>query len=368
MKPVAVTLGLIATVGAFDGGNKPKPEPVEKVPLFTDVTPAQYSEYDRTSNNRCDGPRLRVKECWEDNEGVYFRYGCMKDDGVRVLTQRCGDSCGGCDGLWTWGGEQQNTCYDDGEQLYSFACGGSAVPVAEEPAAAVSVGSESSCAELGWPLAPGSTMVCGFSKVFGGKCSEGDYTTAAAECAAVGARLCSAAELANDETKGTGCKGDCAPIWSSDTCTTESGAAGHIHAAGAKKCAKKVPATCAEDSSAMNTVRCCADVSTESSETVAFPSGFSPAVSNDYNLADGNCGVNRAIATYSCWTNPSDNMSMRFACSDTDNYIYHQFCGSSSQCDPSSCSGEWAKTGEVAGQCYTRKSEGYVYQYSCPEK
>ena len=68
--------------------------------------------------------------------------------------------------------------------------------------------SESTCEDLGWVNADiyGSTSVCGESDLGLGGCSGAlRWSEARAFCEDAGARLCTVAELAADEARGTGC-------------------------------------------------------------------------------------------------------------------------------------------------------------------
>ena len=73
-------------------------------------------------------------------------------------------------------------------------------------------------------------------------------------CASVGARLCTAAELASDVARGTGCGFDNANVWTSDVC-----ADGHIAADGDSRPqdALHVANACVADGE-HKAVRCCA--------------------------------------------------------------------------------------------------------------
>lgn len=377
MRLTILAIGLVA-VCAFNGGNTPSfVDPTE--PTLEGVVMANYHEFDRTKKARCAGtPTSDTSACWSDNDGASFRYGCIEGDN-RIFTDACGMDglCGDCEGNWKWGGEQQDVCYDDGKNLYSFTCGEQApkeeVEVEEEPGySRVSALLVSTCAELGWPLQPGDLSVCGYSKLVdnsclnGKKAHTGNFDSAQAMCQALGARLCTVEELNNDETKGTGCKGDCAAVRSSSTCPN--GQPGHMTTAGASKCKNKFPPTCVPDSDTA-AVRCCADAVAGSATALAkpYPAGFSPAMASDYKITDGGCGKGASIAKYSCWTAPDGN-SMRFACHDDNDFIFYQSCGTDAKCSPTSCSGDFRKTNEVATQCYTRPEDGYLYHYHCPGK
>eukprot|EP01043_Picozoa_sp_COSAG02_P024144 COSAG02_NODE_1310_length_13323_cov_17.158878_6_plen_235_part_00 len=83
--------------------------------------------------------------------------------------------------------------------------------------------------------------------------NEWDWQMADSICTSVGARLCTAAELANDVARGTGCGFDNANVWTSDACTD-----GHIAADGDSRPqdAYQQP-TCVADGE-QKAVRCCA--------------------------------------------------------------------------------------------------------------
>ena len=79
----------------------------------------------------------------------------------------------------------------------------------------------SSCTDLGWTNAAtyGSTAVCGESDTGLGGCS-GDVTWSCAVgfCESAGTRLCSLAEMAADEARGTGCAYDPLEQWTATPC------------------------------------------------------------------------------------------------------------------------------------------------------
>lgn len=354
--------------------NEPTSKPT-RFPTFSSVTDpdisvATYSEYSRETRSRCSASAMKSNQCWTDGEGNSFRYGCRVGD-KRVFTDACGSGgCdAGCENDWKWAGEQQDTCYDDGQWLYQFMCSDAFAfkpePERQEPAEPT----QASCEKLGWARSLGDPNVCGESNI-NGKCAVGTWQQAEAVCASVNARLCTAAELANDETKGTGCKADCASVWSGDECTL-GGRTGHVYAAGSNKCKDVLPATCSLDN-AQQKVRCCSDVLDATGEKVVrkasnLPPGLSTAVSTEYKISDGSCGLSQPLRQLPCWTNPRDGSSMRFACSDDDAFVYHQVCENGCN-SVDSCTGEWRRTGELTDQCYARRSEGYLYEYVCPEK
>jgi len=132
------------------------------------------------------------------------------------------------------------------------ASGGPVVPPVPAPTPMPIVASASSCEDLGWTnLAKGSSSVCGESDDGLGGCSgELTWTEATSFCGAVGARLCTAAELSAKETKATGCGYDSQLLWSSTECD---GGFSIVSGTGdASGCAAGV---------AVEKVRCCADTS-----------------------------------------------------------------------------------------------------------
>lgn len=367
MNRVPIVLVGLASVSAFNGGNVPTTPP--KAPVYPEVHPAVYNNYKSTTLARCAGEAVSAgNKCFTDVDGNVFRYGCIPDSSI-IVTDRCGVGGGceasDCEGNWKDHGDLDYTCYDDGSNLYSFSCEKEEDDWKPEPVLAVP--EAKSCAELGWRLQPGDLSVCGGSKVLYGACASGDFDAAAEICTAAGARLCTAAELGNNEAADTGCKGDCQKVWSADECVMGDGASGHIGRAGSAKCGQNFPDTCTADATNM-IVRCCADAGETAAEAAAsYPAGYSQAVAMDYKLADGNCGASKPVSQYSCWTTPSGE-TMRFACSDNsdDDFIYHQFCGSDASCESSSCGGDWTKSEETTQKCYSAQAEGYLYHYACP--
>jgi hypothetical protein len=132
--------------------------------------------------------------------------------------------------------------------------------------------SAKTCTSLGWTgdamTAYGSPGICGesndldiASSPLASKCSGAQtWAAAVAVCEGVGARLCTAAELGqDDETKGTGCDYNVQRIWSSTRCADRS----YLAAFGdsewiAKKPWQRKPA-CYHQANATAVVRCCAD-------------------------------------------------------------------------------------------------------------
>lgn len=126
----------------------------------------------------------------------------------------------------------------------------------------VDVCSEWTCQRLGWdPLKFGSTTICGESDALTGSCSGAlDWDAAREFCQGNGARLCTLAEVLNDETRDSGCNYDSAVVWSATSCGVNSFSVSlgfTDHGTG-----MAVDWTeCRERTTAANTfVRCCADV------------------------------------------------------------------------------------------------------------
>jgi hypothetical protein len=116
--------------------------------------------------------------------------------------------------------------------------------------------SDSSCGELGWANAAqfGASNVCGESgNGLGGCKPASSWGEAEAACKVGGARLCTLAELQNDETRATGCSFDSKLVWSSTAC------AANAHALGMGSTLFGAASECRTDDSP-RPVRCCADV------------------------------------------------------------------------------------------------------------
>eukprot|EP00951_Prasinocladus_malaysianus_P014453 scaffold109934_cov41-Prasinocladus_malaysianus.AAC.1 len=114
--------------------------------------------------------------------------------------------------------------------------------------------SSKTCAELGFDNHRGDPNVCGDSKWPGQTTCLSDLTWTEADlaCTNAGARLCTLAELENEEARGTGCKFDTELVWAKDMCQD---GAGHIKARGREGNRAK----CVTSSDAVAYVRCCAD-------------------------------------------------------------------------------------------------------------
>lgn len=314
-----------------------------------------------------DGQAAASSDCWTGPDGVSYRYACATDGQGRVLTDICEDSsCNpdSCLGEWTWHEEFSKTCYNDGDSFYQYEC--TALGLGESYEADAVAGriegtSQRTCQQLGWDtsLETGkSPFVCAQTKI-GGECLEElTFAEAEATCSSVGARLCTSEELSDDEAKGSGCKADCKPVWSSDACD-----GGHTWQAGAKKCADDHPATCG-DSGIKAGVRCCADsVNMNVGPSAGLPAGYSLATASDFSPEDKICGGN-PTQKYSCWTNPVSGQSQRFACAADNSFVWSQSCGTDSTCAGSNCDGEWFNQNEELDQCY-EDPNGALYSYEC---
>lgn len=112
----------------------------------------------------------------------------------------------------------------------------------------------------GWRDLDGTNAVCAESEAGLGGCS-GRLTLdeAAAYCEAVGARLCTADELGDNEAANTGCNLDGSRVWSSTVCYGDGGLVGHLSQAGSAESLASAPRTCNTDAD-MLAARCCADV------------------------------------------------------------------------------------------------------------
>ena len=123
-------------------------------------------------------------------------------------------------------------------------------------------------------VAASSCEVLGWTKIVNGVCGESDqglggctlqttFQAAESKCAAAGARLCTAAEIASKVTVGTGCNLDLAEVWTSTSCginmykTVQGGGAS--------------ASVCTTQFSSTKGVRCCADSSSSPSSAAAVP-------------------------------------------------------------------------------------------------
>lgn len=117
-----------------------------------------------------------------------------------------------------------------------------------------------SCGELGWALpGSGSPTVCAGSDstLLSGCSGMKNFEDAKTHCRKAGARLCSLAEVMNDETKGSGCDYEKQRVWTS---TDQGCREGEVYtAAGSKEFIVKVPDQCTTKTAAVGVARCCAD-------------------------------------------------------------------------------------------------------------
>eukprot|EP00951_Prasinocladus_malaysianus_P043485 scaffold543694_cov41-Prasinocladus_malaysianus.AAC.1 len=97
--------------------------------------------------------------------------------------------------------------------------------------------------------------VCAASEPTGSCLADVSKASAAAECEAAGARLCTLSEVQAWATKGSGCGFDNHMIWTQDQCTDASGAAGYMSAKGSDGSGAK----CAMETETAS-MRCCADI------------------------------------------------------------------------------------------------------------
>jgi hypothetical protein len=192
--------------------------------------------------------------------------GCGHDLGRLWTAESCG-----VNQYWTMSDVRSNQnaipkqCTDaDAGEIYVRCC-------ADAPS---TFASELSCAELGWPLqvsdSPGGTQeVCGDSELRlaadfkqdpqANTCFyEQTHRQADIICRAAGARLCTAYELDNGETSGTGCGHDTNFVWSATACTLQDGEAGYYAALGRPDGVNKRRCQKPDDVVSIG-VRCCAD-------------------------------------------------------------------------------------------------------------
>jgi hypothetical protein len=116
----------------------------------------------------------------------------------------------------------------------------------------------------------GNKDVCGASKIKSWKKCDGQKTLpeAVGVCEARGARLCTREEIIQDVTRSTGCSLDNKLVWTSTTCTTDSGSQGFYTVIGASRFRKgdatkdicvDVSTVCGSDEPDCPYLRCCGD-------------------------------------------------------------------------------------------------------------
>lgn len=334
-----------------------------------DMFAVSYEEY--LDGAKCGQGVFKRNTCYTDSKGKSYRFGCKKDDPTKVYTDACEGGCAAanCQHDWKWLGDQANMCMiQERDTFFKYTC--------HAPEAVDGVVTETdteptyepkTCNELGWSTLGGSDTVCAESAVVNGRCSgDTDQLTASQICAKLGARLCTADELSFDEAKGSGCKYDCSRSWSATKCTTTEGNPGYETLAGARKCSSLIPTRCDEPTVQTAVTRCCSDAGAGDAPTTespqAYPLGYSPAVSMDYPIADGECGKSAPVDTYSCWKNPADGIFQRFACRPGSLMVWSQSCGTSDNC--SLCQGNWFTQDEAIGTCYSTDVDT-LYSYKC---
>jgi len=136
-----------------------------------------------------------------------------------------------------------------------------------EPRASQQTASRSLCSHFGWdPALYGEPSVCGGSQLFGSRCLlAASFEEAEQSCSNIGARLCSAKELRNDEARGSGCGMDTKRVWSSTPCALGSSKLGMMQTLpGASTSLEDVPSVCSYRLE-RHAVLCCADESSSSS-------------------------------------------------------------------------------------------------------
>ena len=205
-----------------------------------------------------EGARLCTLE--EARHGEAAGTGCGYDS-ERIWTADvdvCGRgahmSAGGTPDVWD---TLPPECSDDGTDHKVRCCADKVVgSVCEVPCT-----STRSCEELGWPEVEGSQdHICG---TVGRGCPHMNFVGAEAECASMGARLCTIEELGSGEAHGTGCGFDSERVWTSSvgSCGTAWGTTvSHLSAHGHPNewSSPEGAPECTEDSTVL-AVRCCAD-------------------------------------------------------------------------------------------------------------
>jgi hypothetical protein len=362
-----------------DPATDPPTVPPTEDPL-TRVWAVSFSEFARTGT--CDAtPLVAALTCYTAG-GRSYRFGCRVGS-TAVLTDVCEEGCTNCNNAWSNEGEETNTCYDDGSALFQYSCSAPEIEqpviptmpvplvpiVPDDPTQGPVEETRLTCSQLGWLPDAGSTQVCAASRVdpnAPSQCSGlTNFYSANSMCKAIGARLCTSAELSNDEAVGTGCKYDTARIWTSTTCDNGKG---RITQAGARKGLREDPVDCTTATAREAAVRCCADVTTSGTTPIGapdingYPSGYGPASTLEYRVSDGGCGTSPEIRSSNCWVDPN-GVANRFACAANENLVWYQSCGTDASCSPDSCSGDWATDTEKIGDCYS--SASFFYQYQC---
>ena len=195
--------------------------------------------------------------------------------------------------------------------------------------------SASTCEELVW----GNTELFGLSTVCGRSrddelrwvCGEGDYATAVEHCATAGARLCTAEELAADETAGPDCNYDNRRVWSSSDVMGDLGCGDNtvVSLAGRSTNRDNHPARCSDKTNETAAVRCCADTTpgcrggTDEACVYVCDPGYT-------HLAEHLCYADGLFRGGGCEANECPNGTIvansNTTCNGTTGYICEYFC------------------------------------------
>ena len=208
--------------GAFRGGQC-LPEPCASGVL---------AHSDRNASNECFG--------WTNDECLYKCETGFTAEGVHICQQ---------DGTFGGGYCRPDPCHGGLRIANSDKTGESA----------------RTCDELLWANTDlfGSPLVCGRSRdnELRWTCGEGDFSFALQSCASVGARLCTAEELAADEAAGPDCGYDSRRVWSSSTSAgpLQCSENATVTLAGRSSFSGSIPPQCSNVFNDSAAVRCCAD-------------------------------------------------------------------------------------------------------------
>jgi hypothetical protein len=191
------------------------------------------------------------------------------------------------------------------------------------------------CGELLWSNADlfGSPLVCGRSRddELRWICGEGNLEFALQSCSAVGARLCSAEELAADEAAGVDCGFDNRRVWSSSKTmgTLECSGNTSVTLAGRSSFSDSYPPQCSQIFNDTAAVRCCADTApgcrggtTEACEYTCDP-GYT-------HMGEHVCQVSGSFSGGGCQANECTNGTVlansNTTCSGTTTDVCEYFC------------------------------------------
>ena len=167
--------------------------------------------------------------------------------------------------------------------------------------------SAKTCGELGWSTTSwGSAQVCGESDGNGmGACLDKvDKRVAEAKCHGAGGRLCTLAELANDETRGTGCNYDAKMVWTQSPCGANAFWIGNGSTAGKPKyeCQPEngdAAVRCCADVTTAPVIGCVGDTSPCDDGSACTPESCKPG-SDECNAAKDTCGKNCCVEADMC--------------------------------------------------------------------